>query len=67
MAAQLQQVTTMSNDLGFDILKKTSTKKPFRIHSLTDSNAVISAIGNDIGYENIFYSQLQTQFKKVIV
>lgn len=56
--------TTMSNDLGFDILKKTSTKKPFRIHSLTDSNAVISAIGNDIGYENIFYSQLQTQFKK---
>ena len=54
----------MSNDLGFDILKKTSTKKPFRIHSLTDSNAVISAIGNDIGYENIFYSQLQTQFKK---
>ncbi len=56
--------TTMSNDLGFDILKKTSTKKPFRMHSLTDSNAVISAIGNDIGYENIFYSQLQTQFKQ---
>lgn len=34
-------------------------EKPFRALSLTDNVAVISAIGNDDGYENIFVQQLQ--------
>ena len=34
-------------------------KKPFRAVSLADNVAVISAIGNDFGYEDIFARQLQ--------
>ena len=56
--------TTMANDIGFDILKKTGTKKAFKIFSLTDNNAVITAIANDVGYENIFLNQLKIHFKK---
>ena len=37
--------------------------KPFRAVSLCDNQAVITAIGNDDGYENIFLQQLQTQAK----
>ena len=55
--------SAMANDLGFDILKKTR-KKPFKIISLTDNNAINSAIANDIGFENIFISQIQTFYKK---
>ncbi len=35
-------------------------KKPFRAISLCDNQAVITAIANDDGYENIFLQQLQT-------
>lgn len=55
--------SAMANDLGFDILKKTK-KKPFKIISLTDNNAINSAISNDIGFENLFISQIQSQYKK---
>ena len=51
--------TTMANDIGFDIIKKTGTNKPFRILALTDNNSVITAISNDVGYENIFINQLK--------
>jgi D-sedoheptulose 7-phosphate isomerase len=33
--------------------------KPFRAISLTDNQAIITAIGNDFGYEDIFVRQLQ--------
>ena len=36
-----------------------SYDKPFRAVSLTDSNAIITAVGNDFGYEEIFVRQLQ--------
>ena len=55
--------SAMANDLGFDILKKTK-KKPFRIISLTDNNAINSAIANDVGFENLFVSQIQSLYKK---
>jgi D-sedoheptulose 7-phosphate isomerase len=55
--------TAMSNDLGFDILKKTK-KKTFKVFSLTDNNAISTAISNDIGFENIFTSQLKILFEK---
>ena len=35
------------------------TEKPFKAISLTDNVAVITAIGNDDGYEQIFTKQLQ--------
>ena len=53
----------MANDLGFDILKKTK-KKPFKIISLTDNNAVNSAIANDVGFENLFVSQIKNLYQK---
>ena len=55
--------TTMANDIGFDILKKTGTNKPFRVFSLADNNAVVTAIANDVGYENIFINQLKIHYR----
>ena len=56
--------TTMANDIGFDIIKKTGTEKPFRVFALTDNTSVITAISNDVGYENIFINQLKIHYKK---
>jgi D-sedoheptulose 7-phosphate isomerase len=56
--------STMANDLGFDIIKKTGTKNPFRILALTDNTSVITAISNDVGYENIFLNQLRVHYRK---
>ena len=53
---------TISNDLGFDILKKTG-KKPFKFICLNENQSVITAIGNDVGYENIFLNQLKIHFR----
>lgn len=44
-----------------DIAIGTRTKgKPFRIISLTDNNAVMTAIGNDFGYDSLFTKQLES-------
>jgi D-sedoheptulose 7-phosphate isomerase len=37
-----------------------SIEKPFNLMSLTDNTAVITAIGNDFGYDQIFKKQLET-------
>jgi D-sedoheptulose 7-phosphate isomerase len=55
--------TTMANDIGFDIIKKTGTDKPFRVFSLVDNNSVVTAISNDVGYENIFVNQLKIHYR----
>mgnify|MGYP001309071793 CR=1 FL=1 len=48
-----------------DIAVGTKSKnKPFRAISLTDNQAILSAIGNDYGYEYIFKKQLQVYAKK---
>jgi len=36
-----------------------SYEKPFRVISLTDNQAIITAIGNDFGYQDIFIRQLK--------
>lgn len=54
--------TSMANDIGFDIIKKTGTEKPFRVLALTDNTSVITAIANDVGYENVFLNQLKVHF-----
>jgi D-sedoheptulose 7-phosphate isomerase len=41
-----------------------SYDKPFRAVSLTDNQAIITAIGNDFGYEDIFVRQLQVLGRK---
>ena len=56
--------STMANDLGFDIIKKTKTKTPFKFFALTDNNPVITAISNDVGYENVLINQLKIHHKK---
>jgi D-sedoheptulose 7-phosphate isomerase len=56
--------TTMANDIGFDIIKKTGTDLPFKVFALTDNTSVITAISNDVGYENIFINQLKIHYKK---
>lgn len=45
-----------ANDLGFGT---DSYERPFRAVSLTDNNAVVTALGNDYGYEEIFTRQLR--------
>ncbi len=54
----------MANDFGTDILKRTNTKKPFKAMSLTDNCAVMLAVANDSGYENIFVNQLKIHYRK---
>lgn len=51
----------MVNDLGVG-LKRRGIRN-FDIESLADNVPVITAIGNDIGYENIFYAQLKDKIK----
>jgi D-sedoheptulose 7-phosphate isomerase len=41
-----------------------SYDKPFRAVSLTDNLAIITALGNDFGYEDIFVRQLQVLGRK---
>ncbi len=49
----------MACDIGMSIMRKSKTKKPFRIFSLTDNVSLITAIANDAGYNNMFINQLQ--------
>lgn len=55
--------TTLANDVGFDIIKKTGVRKPFKIFALTDNCSVMTAIANDVGYENLFTGQLKVHYK----
>jgi D-sedoheptulose 7-phosphate isomerase len=41
-----------------------SYEKPFRVVSLTDNQAIITAIGNDFGYEEVFVRQLKVLGRK---
>jgi len=52
----------MSNDLGVGL--KLRNVRNFNVESLGDNSAVCTAIANDIGYENIFYTQLQNKITK---
>jgi D-sedoheptulose 7-phosphate isomerase len=56
--------TSMANDIGSDVIKKTGTDKPFRVLALTDNTSVITAIANDVGYENVFLNQLKIHYRQ---
>lgn len=53
----------IANDIGLDVMKKSSAKRSVRVLSLTDSMPVITAIANDDGYENIFLHQLKIHYR----
>jgi len=52
----------MANDFGTDIRKRTQTAMPFRVLSLTDNTAVMSAVANDDGYDQVFVNQLKVLY-----
>lgn len=54
----------MANDLGTDTLKYSGGKSAFRALSLTDNTAIMLAVANDDGYENIFVNQLRVHYRK---
>ena len=50
-----------ANDLA---IGTRTNSNPFRVMSLTDNNATITAIANDYGYENVFVKQLEALYSK---
>ena len=52
----------MSNDLLIGT-RTQNNEKPFRVISLTDNVAVMTALGNDTDYKNIFRGQLEKLFQ----
>ncbi|MEK7555172.1 MAG: SIS domain-containing protein [Patescibacteria group bacterium] len=55
--------TTMANDIGFDVIRKVNPEKHFRVFALTDNSSVMTAIANDVGYENLFVGQLRVHYR----
>lgn len=53
----------IANDVTLGITKKSSLIKPFKAHSLTDNMPVITAIANDLKYEDIFIHQLRMYYQ----
>ena len=49
----------MANDFAVGTTRYTS--RPFKFISLADNNAVMTAIANDFGYDELFKKQLQAQ------
>ncbi|SDW85945.1 D-sedoheptulose 7-phosphate isomerase [Hydrobacter penzbergensis] len=56
----------IGNDFGLAVLKKSNKaiNKSYRALALTDNISVISAIGNDSTFNNIFLDQLKVHFRK---
>lgn len=54
----------MVNDFGSDVRKNTKTDNSFRVLSLTDNTAVMLAIANDDGYDNLFVNQLRIHYRQ---
>jgi len=55
----------VATDFGLAVLKKSnkSLNKSYRALSVTDNISVISAIGNDSTYDNIFLDQLKVHYR----
>ena len=56
--------STFVNDVGFDVYKRSSSSQKIKIISLNDNIPSLTAISNDINFNNIFKSQLKIHFKK---
>jgi D-sedoheptulose 7-phosphate isomerase len=53
----------MANDFGIGV-HKNGDQEPFRVLSLTDNVATMTAVANDHGYDNLFVGQLRTLYRK---
>jgi len=55
----------IGNDFGLAVLKKSNrpVNKSYRALALTDNLSVISAIGNDSKFDNVFLDQLKVHFR----
>ncbi len=51
----------MANDLGFGVRRH--VKQPLKVLSLTDNLSTMTALANDVGYEQVFVRQLQLYAK----
>jgi len=56
--------STFVNDVGFDVYKRSSNSQKIKIISLNDNIPSLTAISNDIDFNQIFKSQLKIHFKK---
>jgi D-sedoheptulose 7-phosphate isomerase len=56
----------IGNDFGLAVLKKSNkaVNKSYRALALTDNVSVMSAIGNDSTFDNVFLDQLKVHFRK---
>lgn len=53
----------MANDFGANINKGDVNAPSLRALSLTDNSAIMSAISNDDGYQNVFVNQLRIHYR----
>ena len=53
----------MVNDFGTGISKKIRGDRPFRVVSLNDNPAVMLAVANDEGYDQVFVKQLEVLYQ----
>ena len=55
----------IANDFSLAVLKKSTLNedKSYRVLALTDNISIISAIGNDTSYTNIFLDQLKVHYR----
>jgi D-sedoheptulose 7-phosphate isomerase len=53
----------VATDIGMALEKVKNAGEPFRVMALTDNAALITALGNDYGYDNIFVKQLALHYK----
>tara|TARA_X000000368_G_C23058444_1_gene725390 strand:+ start:9850 stop:10482 length:633 start_codon:yes stop_codon:yes gene_type:complete len=56
--------STFVNDVGFDVFKRSSKKDKIRIVSLNDNIPSLTAISNDLSFNEIFKSQIEINFQK---
>jgi len=56
----------IGNDFGLSVLKNSNktNDKSYRAFALTDNVSIISAIGNDSSYNDIFIDQLKVHYRK---
>ncbi|MNW37145.1 Phosphoheptose isomerase [compost metagenome] len=54
----------IANDVNLGITKKSNFIRPFKAHSLTDNMSVITAIANDLDYDDIFVQQLRMYYQE---
>lgn len=54
----------MGTDFGSAVFKASTPELPFMVHPLTDHVSMITAAGNDFGFEYIFTKQLEVQYRE---